>query len=263
MIIELKRSAKEAAARVEPLEFQAIRYAANCSLLSRAELERDVFAKYLERNRAEFGEKERSVQELAHEKLERFLQDNEVEEFNQKQRIVLVAPDFDKETLSACAWLSANGIDLRCITVSPFKYNQQVFLAVERILPPPRLDEFNVGVAKPSENEVKSSKGKSVAVKESLPRMPALFGWKIVNPGDKVYIKGHPAEKAEAIDAKTVKFDGQALSYNEWGKKVTGWSVINIYEWTLLEKNNKSLDQLRSEKLQELAVQIPPSEKTE
>ena len=105
VVIELKRDEKDAAARIESLEFQAIRYAANYSRLSREELVNILFAPYIEKHKAEFGNPENSSTH-AKDKLEKFLSDNNAEgEFNRRQRIVLIAASFDKETLSACAWL--------------------------------------------------------------------------------------------------------------------------------------------------------------
>ena len=42
------------------------------------------------------------------------------------------------------------------------------------------------------------------------------------------------------------------MTYNAWGQKITGWSAINIYEWTVDEKTKETLDDLRKEKLQQI-----------
>src|SRR5205823_4708386 len=77
---------------------------------------------------------------------EEFLSENNAEKtFNQGQRIILIASSFDPQTLSACAWLVRNNIDLRCVEVSVLRYEDQHFLRVEQILPPPSLDDYFVG----------------------------------------------------------------------------------------------------------------------
>ena len=41
------------------------------------------------------------------------------------------------------------------------------------------------------------------------------------------------------------------MAFNDWGKAVTGWSSINVYQWTYLLSNRKSLDELRRAKMDE------------
>lgn len=45
------------------------------------------------------------------------------------------------------------------------------------------------------------------------------------------------------------------MSYFAWGKKVTGWASINIYEWITHKPTNKTLDALRQEKMREIEEQ--------
>jgi len=69
--------------------------------------------------------------------------------------------------------------------------------------------------------------------------------------GDKLTIKNHEASEAEVIDAKQVRFRDDILTYNQWGKPVTGWSSIRIYEWAAHPQSGKTLDDMREEKLNE------------
>jgi hypothetical protein len=55
-----------------------------------------------------------------------------------------------------------------------------------------------------------------------------------------------------------VRFNGEEISYNNWGKKVTGWSSINIYEWAMLSSIKKTLQELRTEKMAELEAKGTP-----
>ena len=43
----------------------------------------------------------------------------------------------------------------------------------------------------------------------------------------------------------------KVLAKNNWAEKVTGWSAVNIYEWTLVKGELKTLDQKRREKMAE------------
>jgi hypothetical protein len=215
----------------------------------------------VEKHREEFGKKELTEFQLAQEKLEDFLARNKIDEqdFNQKQRIVLIASSFDDQTLSACAWLSKNSVDLCCITISPIKYNQQYFLKIEQLIPPKPIDEYFVEVAERTIGKRKSAIAESKIARENLPRMPKLFEWGIIKPNDTVYVSTNPSEKAQVVDAQNVKYKGRNMTFNEWGQHITGWSAINIYEWTYLESSGKSLQELRKAKLEELETESSKS----
>lgn len=67
-----------------------------------------VYAPYIEKYRSEFEPGELTSFELGIRKLNEFLRVNDAQKnFNEKQRIILVASDFDEQTLSAVAWLNS------------------------------------------------------------------------------------------------------------------------------------------------------------
>lgn len=260
VLIELKRDAGDIQSRAEQLEWQAIRYAANYALIaSRSALVQSLFAPYIEKHREEFGRMELTPVQLAEEVLAEFLERNQLrhDEFNRRQRIVLVASSYKEEVLSACAWLSRGGIDIRCLTLSPIVCKGQHFLVVEQIIPPTKLEEYFVEVAEPGRRR-STLVGSTTSERRrgTLPRMRALIDWGIVKPGDKLYIKNHPEAIAVIVDAETVTFGGEQLRFNDWGTKVTGWSAINIYEWAVLASADRSLDELRRQRMEELAHSV-------
>lgn len=74
-----------------------------------------MYAPYIEKYRSEFELGELTSYELGIRKLNEFLRVNEAEKsFNKKQKIILVASDFDEQTLSAVAWLNSNNVDMSC-----------------------------------------------------------------------------------------------------------------------------------------------------
>jgi hypothetical protein len=79
-----------------------------------------------------------------------------------------------------------------------------------------------------------------------------MLEWGLISPGDSVQIRDHAERPATIVDAKRVRDNGHEMSFNDWGQSVTGWSAINIYEWTIHEKTGKTLDALRREKIDEL-----------
>lgn len=263
VLIELKRDAADISARKEPFEFQAIRYAASYATIETTEmLVERLFAPYIARHRKEFPAQELTPHELARRTLKDFLDNNKATPtFNARQKIILIAADFDAQTLSACAWLAANKIDIRCLRLQPHELSGQALLLIEQVIPPARLENYFVSVAEASESS-KAATGPGTGTRQSLPRMPKLLEWGLISPGDSLYINGHPDKPATIKDAKRVTANGQEMSYNGWGKSVTGWSAVGIYELAVHQKSEKTLAALRSEKLEELekeaAALLPP-----
>ncbi|MBE1302749.1 hypothetical protein G4W71_01600 [Clostridium botulinum] len=49
---------------------------------------------------------------------------------------------------------------------------------------------------------------------------------------------------------------GEKLTFNKWGQKVTGWSSIRIYDWVLIKGNDKTLHEMRQDKMLSLENEI-------
>ncbi len=254
VLIEIKRDKEDIKNRSEAFEFQAIRYAASYGKIKDAEeIVELVYSKYVQDHPSEFDLGELTPIEKAKRELNQFLKDNEVSKtFNLKQRIILIASEFDEQTLSAVAWLIANNVDISCFTIKPSSVGKQDFLNIERLLPPSHIDDFYVGLAGSSNMQSKSTT-KGAIKRNFLPRMDKLFEWGIIKKEDKLKIKKHlDHPEAEVIDENTVRYKGKDISYNKWGQEVTQWSTINIYDWAILIPGDKTLSELRAEKMREL-----------
>jgi len=253
VLIEIKRDLDDIKSRKEPFEIQAIRYAASyAKIKTTEELVEKIFAGYIDKYKDEFERGELTAYEKATRILNSFLEkNNAIKTFNKKQRIILIASSFDPQTLSAVAWLISNNVDICCFALSPLEIGSQLFIDINRILPPLALENFYVEI----EDKVKSSESDSQAktiTRTYLPRMDKLFEWGIVKKNDIVVLKGFDSSEATVIDYKRVEYNGKRMSFNRWGEKVTGWSAISIYEWAMIKDSEKTLDQLRREKLEEL-----------
>jgi len=53
-----------------------------------------------------------------------------------------------------------------------------------------------------------------------------------------------------------MEYHEQPMTYNAWGQKVTGWSAINIYEWTIHEPTGQTLDELRRNKQEQIEQEL-------
>lgn len=99
-----------------------------------------------------------------------------------------------------------------------------------------------------TENEdIKNTKVSKDTKRINKPKISQLFDNGLLKSGDVLYIKTAPDEKAVVIDAKTVEYKGEKLTYNQWGNAVTKWSTICIYDYAVQERTNKLLDSLRNE----------------
>ena len=86
------------------------------------------------------------------------------------------------------------------------------------------------------------------------PKMDWLMQQGIIKAGDDIYVINHPEDIASVIDANTVEFNGEKMSFNQFGCKVTGWSSIQTYAWIKIVGNSETLAELRYKKMQELKM---------
>lgn len=90
--------------------------------------------------------------------------------------------------------------------------------------------------------------GKEEKTVKKFLNMNDFFEYGELKVDDKVYITLKPAQSvATLLDSKYVLFNGEKITINEWGCKVTGWKSIRIYEYmakvgeseTLQDKRNR------------------------
>ncbi|EPY2273395.1 hypothetical protein ACXAUS_002256 [Clostridium sporogenes] len=257
VLIEIKRDVEDIRQRKEAFEFQAIRYAASYAKIKIPDdLVDKIFASYIEKYRDEFELGELTANEKASRILNDFLEkNNALKNFNSKQRIILIASSFDKQTLSAVAWLIENNVDISCFELSPMKIEDNYFIDINRILPPLSLEDFYIEV---DDKKIPTYTTKSATpiTRNTFPGMDKLFEWGIIKGGDAVVIKNRDNSEATVIDSKYVDFKGEKLTFNKWGQKVTGWSSIRIYDWVLIKGNDKTLHEMRQEKMLSLENEI-------
>lgn len=247
VLIEIKRDCDDSKGRRETFEFQAIRYAASLATIKTPEDLVDLsFSKYIEKHRNEFSLKDLSSREIGLRILNDFVEQNKIKLFNQKQRIILVASSFERQTESAVSWLISNGVDISCYSSSIVELKQEYFLDIQKILPTQSLESFLVDIKNPTIQNTAKAPGTK---RNYLPRMNKLFEWGIIKSGDTLTIKGQNESEAVIISEKEVSFNGKKMSYNQWGESVTGWSSICIYEWAILGNSGKTLDFFRRERM--------------
>jgi len=122
-------------------------------------------------------------------------------------------------------------------------------LNIERILPPQDLSDFLLDIQPGKVGATASTSGSNKATRRDLPRMAKLFEWQLIQPGDEIYLKKWPELTAKVIDAERVSYKGEPRRFNDWAKEITGWSAICIYDWLVVAKQQKTLSELRDERM--------------
>lgn len=246
VLIEIKRDRKDIEGRRESFEFQAIRYAASYATIENPDdLVKKVYAPYIEKYRSEFDIGGLTSYELGIRKLNEFLKFNDaLNTFNEKQRIILAASDFDEQTLSAVAWLNSNNVDISCFKLTPFMINDQIYLNAEKILPVPEYIDYYVNLMEKA-GVAPAKKSKSMT-KRVLPKIDSLLDWGAVKAGDIIVAKGRQDEATLQANGN-VLVDGRELSMQYWLKNLYGWSSVQTYMFAIHKESGLTLDAIREE----------------
>ncbi|KKB37811.1 PDDEXK family nuclease [Bacillus thermotolerans] len=134
VIIEVKRDTTGS-----NVDFQALKYASYCARLSPQDI-LDLYSEYTRKHALRQVDPENELME--------FLEVESEEEvrtmLNTNQRIIIVGKEIDKRILSVCTWLYENNIDIKCITLKPYKLENQIIIDTNQILPPDKLEDYYV-----------------------------------------------------------------------------------------------------------------------
>lgn len=250
VLIEIKRDKADIVGRKEAFEFQAIRYAASyATIKSTDELIQNIFEPYVEKHIDEFGQQSGlNSSEIAKRFLSDFIELNNITVFNARQRIILVASEFDDQTLSAVAWLNNNQVDISCYQICPYKLNGDILLDIKKILPVVDYEDFYVNVTK--KGSLQKGRKKDIS-RKSLPKIDSLIEWEVVRPGDVIVAKGR-TEEAVLQENGQVKTEGDIMSIQQWLKIVFGWSSVEMYAFSVDKKSGKTLSELRQEYMEKV-----------
>jgi len=251
VLIEIKRDRKDIEHRREAFEFQAIRYAASYATIEETDdLVKKVYAPYIEKYRSEFELGELTSYELGIRKLNEFLQVNDAQKnFNEKQRIILVASDFDEQTLSAVAWLNSNNVDMSCYRLTPYRLNDEIYFYVEKLLPITNYDDYYVNLL--DKSVITTIAGEKKISRRSLPKIDLMLEWGVVKPGDTIVAKGRENE-GDLLSNGNVMVNGEEKSMQAWLKEIYGWSSVQTYVFAVHKESGKTLSQIREEYIEKM-----------
>jgi hypothetical protein len=140
VVIELKRTETG-----ENMELQALRYAAMVSTLtfSRAV---EIYRDYLVSIGSEVNAESDLLEFLGWEGAQGG-------DFALDVRMILVSSNFSKELTTSVMWLNERNLNIRCVRLIPYKYQNQVLISVEQLIPLPEAESYQIKIKKQSEEK--------------------------------------------------------------------------------------------------------------
>ena len=252
-LIEVKRDEKDVKVRKDHAEIQSVRYAASLARLRTADdLVMKLYAPYIEKYREEDRAANaggRSSVEWARKKLADFIDTNQIpaERINHSQKIVLIGAGFDEDTKSAAAWMAKNGLPLRVVEVRPYSVGAGSYvLDIQQVIPPLLTEDFYVDVTSAGPARRRAATGVESGRTSRL-KLKDLLAAGVLKAGDAVWFKGKPEKKAYLTHDAKCEHDGTEMSVLAFGKAMSGWGAVNIYEWINHGPTDKLLGRLRDE----------------
>lgn len=154
-----------------------------------------------------------------------FLRENGVgSNFNKNQKIILVASDYDEQTLAAVAWLNSNNVDISCFKMTPYKINDEVFINIEKVLPLNTYKDYYVNFL---ESPLKSSTQKKGITRRALPKIGEMLEWGVVDSGDTIVAKGRDDEGTLLVNGN-VEVNGEEISMQKWLRSFLAGLVFRL-----------------------------------
>lgn len=145
VVIELKRTETG-----EHMELQALRYAAMVSTLTFSRTI-EIYQKYL----VSIGREDNAESILLD-----FLgwEEPQEDDFALDARIILVSSNFSKELTTCVMWLNERNLDIRCVRLIPYKYQGQILVDVQQIIPLPEAENYQIKIKQQSEERREARK---------------------------------------------------------------------------------------------------------
>lgn len=146
VVIELKRDDTGA-----HMELQALRYAAMIANMT-FDKACEYFEAYIEQEGLDIDAR-KTLLEFAE------LDESSLDDFGTDVRIVLVSADFGKELTTSVLWLRDKGLDISCVRLTPFKFQGNVLINSEQIIPVPEAEAYQIKFREKRAEEKKSQSG--------------------------------------------------------------------------------------------------------
>lgn len=130
------------------VSWQALKYTSFCSSLTTDDI-KNIYQDFLDSEMIEKRSDE-VISEFYDEDFEEIILNQ-----NMNQRIILVAAKFRKEVTSTVLWLINHDIDISCIKVIPYIFNDDLLVNFEQIIPIKDAEEYSISIARKTMNDQK------------------------------------------------------------------------------------------------------------
>ena len=94
-----------------------------------------------------------------------------------------------------------------------------------------------------SKNLIKTSTSPHAARQNKM-KIPEMVDSGLLEIGTILSIKNRPGSEARVMDGRHVMYQGNIITFMDWGRRVTGWSTLQIYVHAVLP-DGRLLDDLR------------------
>ena len=234
VVLELKRDNSG-----KNIDWQAIKYASYCSSFSNTDIFRQ-FAEYIEHSEDE-----------AEAIIEKFIDAENFEVLNEKQRIILVSKEFHSDVVSSVLWLRDYGIDVSCVKLTPYADGDgNLFISPNKIIPLPEAEDYLIKKEK-KQKEVRQSKTSSFSLEKSNYDDEKLHKELKVSLIRQSELMPRVIEFLKIILTKNEKFDREDLKIQLFNKGIgvdvgqAGRYLSNISQF-LTKKSNPHFRQIIS-----------------
>lgn len=129
--------------------WQAIKYASYCASLGKQDIQ-NIYQRYLQQRFPNQGKN--AVDELTNFFDDCDFEDIEINKDN-SQRIFFVAANFHKEVTSTVLWLQNFNLNIKCFQVTPYKYNESIFVEFDQIIPVKDVEDYQIKIANKKQEE--------------------------------------------------------------------------------------------------------------
>lgn len=121
--------------------WQALKYTAYVSTLSKEQIA-EIYQRYLDRYENGANASERLCEFLGVEDLSEVTLNRDSD-----QRIILIAASFRREVTATALWLISRGINVKCFKATPWILEEELFVDIQQIIPPPEASDFMISMA--------------------------------------------------------------------------------------------------------------------
>jgi hypothetical protein len=120
------------------MDLQAIRYAAMISTLTFERVE-EIFSEHLVKMGNPGDARSMLLDHLGWES-------TDDGEFAPRVRMVLASGNFSKEITTSVLWLNEQGLDVRCVRMTPYRLKDSLLVDVQQVVPLPEAGEYTVQI---------------------------------------------------------------------------------------------------------------------